>query len=150
MSELLSTVRHDLLLDEGLRLVVYDDATGRPLRSGDTLRGQATIGIGRNVSSAGLTDAEALYLCDQDIRRCIHDLQTFPWFARLAGGRLRAVINLRFQLGAGTFRTFARFLDAMAREAYVEAVHELITSRWYEQVAPTRRERIVRQIRDGS
>jgi lysozyme len=150
MSDLLATVRHELLLDEGLRLVVYDDATGRPLRCGDTLRGQATIGIGRNVSSAGLTEAEALYLCDQDILRCIQDLQGFPWFGRLDGGRLRAVINLRFQLGAGTFRTFARFLTAMAREDYARAADELIDSTWHHQAQASRRDRLVQQLRTGS
>ena len=39
--------------------VVYDDATGKPIRAGDTLIGHPTLGFGRNLSGKGIEDDEA-------------------------------------------------------------------------------------------
>ena len=45
----------DLISDhEGVKLKVYDDATGQELKAGDVLVGHPTIGIGRNVAKDGL------------------------------------------------------------------------------------------------
>lgn len=138
MIDLLMAVRDELIADEGLRLRPYQDSLGT-----------WTIGIGRNLTGKGLTEAEALDLCDHDIYECIADLQTFRWFASLNGPRTCAVINLRFNLGPERFRTFKRFLAALTGEKYETAARELAASKWYSQVQPSRRNRIVRQIRIG-
>ena len=50
-----------LILHEGMKLKVYDDANGKEIRAGDTLVGHPTIGVGRNVAGDGLgiTEEEA-------------------------------------------------------------------------------------------
>ena len=42
-----------LVLHEGMRLKVYDDANGNEIRAGDTLVGHPTIGVGRNIAGDG-------------------------------------------------------------------------------------------------
>jgi lysozyme len=42
-----------LIKHEDLRLFAYDDATGKPLKPGDTLKGHVSIGIGRNLEGYG-------------------------------------------------------------------------------------------------
>lgn len=62
-----------LILDEGIKLKLYDDATGLDvikLPSG----GFPTIGIGRNLSGRGLTTDEVMYLFSNDIVEAEHRL----------------------------------------------------------------------------
>ena len=139
MTDLLTAARAELIADEGLRLKPYTDTVGK-----------ITIGIGRNLTDVGISKEEAYALCDTDIVACLADLQTFAWFAGLNGSRTLAVINLRFNLGPGRFRTFTKFLAGMAVRDYQAAAHELVQSKWYGQVQQSRRDRIVRQIREGA
>lgn len=55
-----------LILDEGYMLVVYDDATDLPVRH-LTSGGNATIGIGRNLTGRGISLVEAMFLFNNDI-----------------------------------------------------------------------------------
>jgi len=43
----LERTKKQLTRHEGLRLAVYDDATGKPLEQGDTIVGHPTVGVGR-------------------------------------------------------------------------------------------------------
>ena len=56
---------------EGVKLKVYDDATGQELKAGDVLVGHPTIGIGRNVAKDGLgiSQEEAEFMLMNDIDR---------------------------------------------------------------------------------
>ena len=51
----LDIVDAQLVIDEGDRNFPYDDATGRTLIRGDTLKGNITVGIGRNISGIGIS-----------------------------------------------------------------------------------------------
>ena len=49
--------------NEGLRLQVYDDATGKPIQRGSMVVGNPTIGIGTLIAApGGITEAEATLL----------------------------------------------------------------------------------------
>lgn len=128
----------ELIGDEKLRLKPYEDT-----------RGVLTIGVGRNLRDKGLSKGEALTLCDNDVAECLMDLRTFDWFGSLSPIRQRAIVNFRFNVGAGTFRMFVQLLAAMAARDYVAAGDALVDSQWYHQVQRARSTRIVRQIRDG-
>ena len=45
--------------DEGVRLRVYDDATGEPLHPGMTLKGHPSIGYGRALDVNGISLKES-------------------------------------------------------------------------------------------
>jgi len=138
-----------LIDHESERLVVYDDATGKPLKQGDTLKGHPTIGIGRNLAGKGLTREESRYLCRNDIDECVRDLVTFPWFLDLNVVRQRAFVDLRFNLGPGTFRQFKGMFAALNDRDYDAAADHLKASLWYRQVG-RRGPRIVHMVRTGT
>lgn len=111
--------------------------------------GKLTIGCGRNLDDAGISAATETQMLDEDIDACLADLQTFPWFLTLDPVRVRAVVNLRFNLGAGTFRTFRLFVEAMSRKDYAAAGTELRRSNWARQVKD-RAARVIAMIETGA
>ncbi len=89
--------RADLLAmleqDEGLRLQAYDDATGAPLKPGDTLRGHPTIGIGRALDVNGITTEEARYLLENEVGKAEAELdRDIPWWRALSENRRHVLV----------------------------------------------------------
>lgn len=124
---------HQALVDrfvrlEDLRLRAYDDATGKELRPGDTLKGNLTIGIGRNLTGRGIASSEAMVLFEHDLADVFADLETFPWWGPLDAVRQMAVADVRFNLGSTEFRTFKKFLRCLAARQYTAASLELLDS----------------------
>ena len=135
----------EIARDEGTGPMVR----GRHLSYTDTV-GKTTIGYGRNLTDNGLSSREAFTLLEHDIDEAIADLSaTYSWFARLDGVRQRALVNMRFQLGATGLRRFKATLAAIASGDYVQAGDHMQASLWARQV-PTRASRIIRMMKTGS
>lgn len=129
----------ELIRDEGLRLKPYMDSVGK-----------ITIGVGRNLSDDGLSNAEAMALLDHDVDEAVADLAgSFPWFLQLDEVRQRAMVNLRFNVGATGFRSFARMIRMMAAKNYAQAAASMRDSKWYRQVGE-RGARLVHMILTGT
>ena len=137
------TIEQDLLRDEGgLRLYPYDDATGQQLKPGDVLRGNITIGCGRNLSEQGLHRDEAQALLAYDIQQARSELaRALPFWHRLSALRQVALINMRFNLGLTQFRKFENMISALAQGNYAGAGQHALASTWHQQVGK-RAERI--------
>jgi lysozyme len=113
-----------LQLEEGCRLRPYWDTTGH-----------LTIGYGRNLTDNGITQDEANYLLAHDIDDAEGDLAAeYPWVATLDEVRQRVLVDLMFNLGAKTLRTFAPTLAHIKAGAYGEAARHLRASLWARQV----------------
>lgn len=135
---MLKTVREELIRDEGYRRFPYRCTAGK-----------LTIGIGRNLQSNGLSREEAEYLLNNDISKVIADLRRlFREFDSFPESVQRVLINMRFQLGPGTFRQFRRFRTACRRHKWRKAAREMINSRWYRQT-PNRAKRLVNIMRNS-
>jgi lysozyme len=135
--------------DEGTELRVYDDATGEPIVPGSVVKGHPTIGTGRCLDTNGISDTEAEYLLSIDVARCEMALGKLGWWLALDPVRKGVCVNLAFNMGVAgllTFRLMIRELDA---KDWDRAVAELLDSRWAEQVQPSRRDRLVAQLRTG-
>jgi lysozyme len=130
-------VVRQLVRHEGKRLKPYVDSVGK-----------TTIGIGRNLTDKGISNAEAYLLLDHDLDECVADLGAFPWFHRLDPVRRRVLVDLRFNLGPSRFRGFTRMLRAVEGGRYQEAAAELQHSRWFTQVK-TRGIRLVAMMQTG-
>lgn len=123
--------------------MAYDDKTGARLDPGDTLIGQLTIGIGHNLTSRGLTDAQALMLLtdDLDMVRCELN-QALPWWTKLDEVRRAVMVSLGFNLGVLTppdkakLLTFKTTLGLIEQGKYAEAADRLLTLPWARQVGP--------------
>lgn len=140
----------ELARDEGLRLTVYDDATGLPIEQGSVVQGHPTIGIGRNLTKArGITEREALYLLDNDLAAVEFELNVkVPWWADLSEARQRALANMAFNMGYPRLSLFRNMLHALESGDYERAADEALDSRWARQVG-ARADRIATMIREG-
>ncbi len=147
-------LRAELRGDEGEVLKVYDDATGRPLGPGTLVKGNPSIGVGRNLSGRGLTTIEAEYLLANDIACCENELApSMPWITTLTPGRQTVIYSLYFNVGLGNPLRFAakwpEFLKQMQSGMYGAAADNLESSEpWASQVGP-RAHRLGELVRYG-
>lgn len=137
----LDLMRQELIRDEGVRYSAYQDHLG-----------YWTIGVGRLIDhrrGGRLTPDEVEYLLSNDIRRCLEDIQTEPWFLALdTDNRRRALVNMRFQLGSRGIRTFRNSLRMIQERRWADAGVNLRRSKWYNQTTK-RAERVIRMIENG-
>ena len=131
-----------LISDEGVRLTVYDDATGLPIVPGTRVIGHPTIGIGRALDVRGITAAETAYLLNNDMLDFTKSLlATYPWFARLTPTRQDVLTNMAFNLGPTGFAGFRKMLAALVAGDYFKAAEEILDSKAARQL-PARYERL--------
>jgi len=114
---------------EGLRSIAYDDANGQFVKAGYTMIGNPTIGMGRNLAGKGITQAEAIMLCTNDIDESIADLiSVIPGFDSWDRVRQHAMISVRMNLGPSRFRTFTKMIAKLKADDFVGAADELLAS----------------------
>ena len=121
---------------EGLRLKVYDDATGKPVKAGDTLIGHPTIGYGRNLAGRGIDKDEAEALLAADLAVIEETARGFigghVW-AALNDAR-RAVLMDMAMMGAVKLYGFVRLRAAIQRQDWRAAAAEIEDSAYFRQV----------------
>jgi len=132
----IARIADQLKRHEGVRLAVYDDATGKPVKQGDTLQGHPTIGVGRLLTGdRGLTTAEIEMLLANDIDVVIDELnREIPWWNEMNEARQACMINLCFNLGWPRLKGFKNMLLAAEGGLYEIAADEMVDSIWFEQV----------------
>ena len=133
-------------------LKVYDDATGRVVNPGDTVRGWLTIGYGRNLVGRGITLAEAEYLFDNDLAVVEAELDQFlPEWRRWPEPRQWAMFELGYNLGVARFAdTWPNTRHYLRTGRFREAAAQLSGSRWRRQVGDGRALPIIRAIDRGT
>ena len=124
-----------LMRHEGERLRVYDDATGKPIGSGDTLIGHPTIGVGRALDVNGLSHDESMYLLHSDVNRWSAALRaTYAWFPELSAPRQDAIIDMVHNLGLHGFAQFRQMIGHLERKEWSDAAKQGLDSHWATQV----------------
>lgn len=135
--------------EEGLRLTVYDNATGKPLLPGMRLVGHPTIGIGRCLDRKGITEAEARALLDNDVVEVRAQVtQALPWTTKLTEARQVMLQAMAFQMGIAGLLGFKGTLAAVQRGDYVAAAQGMLNSLWARQT-PARAARMAEIMRKG-
>jgi len=113
-----------LIRHEGLKLKPYKDTVGK-----------LTIGVGRNLDDRGITEDEALYMLDNDIRILEEELdRVLPWWRELDDVRQEVLLNMAFNLGVPKLLRFENFLRALREGNYAQASEEMLNSLWRQQV----------------
>lgn len=131
-------LRMQLLRHEGRRAKPYVDTVGK-----------VTIGIGRNLTDRGLSDAEINMLFENDIDDAIRDLDWgLPWWRVLDDTRQNVLIDMCFNLGLTKLLRFRSTLAAMQAGHYTEAAAHMLKSKWASQVGK-RAETLARMMRNG-
>lgn len=93
--------------------------------------GKLTIGVGRNLESNGISEDEALYLLENDIKRVTANLdktwavwRTFPEKAQLV------CIDMTYQMGITGFMNFRQTRALMEMGCWLEASEEVLRSKY--------------------
>jgi lysozyme len=146
MSELISMItRH-----EGVRLHVYDDATGENILPGSLVKGHPTVGCGRALDVHGISRDEADFLLQNDVDEVRAALRReFYWYNLLNGPRQDAVASLAFNVGVQGFKGFAQTIAAIEAARYDQAAQHMLDSTWRQQVGQ-RAEEVAAIIKSGS
>src|ERR1035437_4045766 len=125
----------DLEGDEGLRVLLYDDKTGKSLSHGSTIVGNPTLGIGWNVATTALTADQYRIILGWIVDARIAPLSAvLTWFSALTEPRQRAVANMAFQLGITGLLKFNTFLSLMEQGQYDQAATDLESTPWFSEV----------------
>jgi lysozyme len=136
--------------DEGLRLHVYDDATGKPIEAGYTCVGNPTIGYGRLLTKGrGITTGEADMLFGRDLQETVEELErNYPWFIKLDSVRADVVISMAFNMGVPTFNEFQNTIHAINRKDWETAAEEIMDSKAARDL-PRRYGRLAKMMKTG-
>lgn len=130
-------IYEQLRRDEGERLKPYADTVGK-----------LTIGVGRNLSDDGISEAESAALLVNDVDRVRAQLAPFAWYVALDDVRRGAVENMAFNLGTASLLHFPHFIAALAKQDWPTAAAEMANSQWAQQVGD-RATRLEQQIATG-
>jgi len=113
-----------LLKHEAYKQFPYSDSAG-----------YLTVGVGRNLQTRGISQPEALYLLDEDIKYFSTKLSsTLKFFNSLDENRQLALIDMCFNLGVQGFLNFKQMLLALEACDYERAANEMLESKWADQV----------------
>ena len=136
-------LRAQFIRDEGSR-----HENGRHLPYRDSL-GFLTIGYGRCLDRIGISETEAAFLLDNDIKSAEEAVTAnIVGLEGLDAVRRAVLVNMSFNLGIAGLLGFRRFLAALRAADWARAAEEMLASRWHEQVGP-RAERLAEQMRTG-
>lgn len=135
------------MVDEGCRLTVYDDATGKPIVAGTLVQGNPTIGYGRLLCApAGISSSEAMFLFGNDWAKAVADAKTIPGYSSINLVRQGVLTEMVFQMGIAGVRKFTKMLDAISRNDFDGAADAMLDSKWAHET-PERANRLADLMR---
>ena len=137
----LEKTKKQIKVDEGLSLKPYFCGAGK-----------LTVGIGRNLEDSGVTEEEAEYLLNNDIKKVISELNKADNGSREHAEKNKlsyrsffieqpeeiqsVLINMAFNLGTAGLLKFKKTLAFIADRRYTMASEEMLDSPWATQVGP--------------
>lgn len=93
--------------------------------------GKLTIGYGRNIEENGITEAEASFLLDNDIKISEDECRrAFRWFDNLDEIRRGVIVEMHLNMGLKRLKTFKKMLAACEKQDYELAAREMLNSLW--------------------
>lgn len=139
-----------LIANEGLRLTVYDDATGKPIQAGSMVIGKPTIGVGTLICApGGITSAEAMMLMNNriGIAQAAAD-KLVPGLRQSDPVRFDVLTEMAFQMGGDGLGKFVNTLQAVRERRWNDAADGMLASLWAKQT-PGRAQRLSQTMRSG-
>jgi lysozyme len=119
-----NTIEEYIKVNEGLRLMPYEDSLGL-----------TTIGYGRCLETNGITQNEADMLFTNDMNIVADELRKmFTDFDSLRYSQQKALMDMCFNLGSTRLRRFKKMIAAIEAGDFNEAAVELLDSRYARQL----------------
>jgi lysozyme len=133
----------DLDRDEGTIPYAYQDSLG-----------YWTIGRGIMIDrrkGGRLLPEEMSFIDANRLKLLLTGVQKEPWYSAVRGDavRLAAILNMQFQLGAGSDEVFANAFACIAKGDWRGAAANLRQSKWAKQQTPARASRVITAIETG-
>ena len=148
MTSFIDQVAEQIMHHEGVRLAVYDDATGKPIVAGDMVQGNPTIGVGRLLTDdRGITEDEVMLLLKNDLTWVAEKAQTYGFWNKLDSARQMVIMGMIFNMG-NRFDQFKKMIAALEVGDYEEASVQMLDSRWA-TIVKTRAVELSEQMRTG-
>ena len=148
MTSFIDQVAEQIMHHEGVRLAVYDDATGKPIVAGDMVQGNPTIGVGRLLTDdRGITEDEVMLLLKNDLTWVAEKAQTYGFWNKLDSARQMVIMGMIFNMG-NRFDQFKKMIAALEVGDYEEASVQMLDSRWAE-IVKGRAVELSEQMRTG-
>ena len=142
-------LRIQLERQEGKRYTPYDDDNGKVLKTGDTIKGKITVGIGWNMSDVPLPEEIVIRLYEISIKNVDDALAHYlPWVSDMDDVRKDVLRNMCFNMGIKRLLEFGNTLADCKSRNYVSAANKLKTSLWASQV-PVRAKELINQLETG-
>ena len=98
--------------------------------------GKLTIGFGNNIEDGGISLDEAELMLKNDVITVLKDLETIftqKGFKSFPFEVQQVLINMRYQLGAGGFRTFKNTIQLCKQRRWKDMAKNMRLSKWYDQ-----------------
>lgn len=148
MTSFIDQVAEQIMHHEGVRLAVYDDATGKPIVAGDMVQGNPTIGVGRLLTDdRGITEDEVMLLLKNDLAWVAEKAQTYGFWNKLDSARQMVIMGMIFNMG-NRFDQFKKMIAALEVGDYEEASVQMLDSRWA-KIVKGRAVELSEQMRTG-
>ena len=148
MTSFIDQVAEQIMHHEGVRLAVYDDATGKPIVAGDMVQGNPTIGVGRLLTDdRGITEDEVMLLLKNDLTWVAEKAQTYGFWNKLDSARQMVIMGMIFNMG-NRFDQFKKMIAALEVGDYQEASVQMLDSRWA-KIVKGRAVELSEQMRTG-
>jgi lysozyme len=120
---MLDELRKMLIKNEGLVCNLYKCTADK-----------LTIGVGRNIEVNGISEDEALYLLNNDIKRVTNNLDKMWPIWRTFPKRAQYVcVDMSFQMGITGFMNFRKTRALMEMGCWLEASEEILRSKYATQ-----------------
>lgn len=152
MSSLTDLCDSLLFKEEGVRLQVYDDKTGKPIVLGYTVQGVPTISVGVALAKpSGLTMDEARYLYGNRRDIAVADAAFcvgVSCWAVLSDVRKVALTSMVFQMGRAGVMKFHTMIMAIQGTDWATAKAQALDSVWAKET-PERAEQIAEILFSG-
>lgn len=140
-----------LIAHEGLRLQVYDDASGKPIRPGSHVVGNPTIGVGTLICAPGgiTTDEVRLLLSNRvQIAQKAAEKLVGTTFIAAEPVRFDVLTEMAFQMGGDGLAKFTNTLQAVREHRWDDAAGGMLGSLWAKQT-PARAKALAEVMRTG-
>jgi hypothetical protein len=136
-----------LRLDESLRLIAYNDATGDALHSGSLPGGgNVTIGYGRNLSARGITFTEADYLLKNDLLSIYNKIDSLTLAEAVFYFPVWTDILVMIDYNTGNVSAWYDLIAAMNQSSTTQVAAEVRNSKAWRGAEHARYERFARAI----
>lgn len=145
----MDSVTAQIAQDEDLRLQVYDDATGKPIKPGDKVIGKPTVGYGCLLCApGGITKDEALQMLNARVAKARELAATIDGYDGLDPVRQGIIIQMVYQMGLAGVLKFKDTLAHIRAHDWKAAAEGMRNSTWATQT-PGRAKRLADQMEFG-